>query len=130
MVAPRKNESEMLEAKEVRSKAAVIKAVEDHSELAAITLQMAYMMTVLDMKNSTSSNQRNKEGQKNKGNGSGNKGPDNKNRNGVNRNNGSSGNQNQAQGNSRICSKLCMLIGLEHSRFDRFHNRRLRNCCV
>ena len=95
MVATRKNEFKMSEAKEVRSKAAVIETVEDNSELAVLTKQVAYLMVTLDTKNSTSSNHRNKQGQKSKGNGSGNKGPDNNNRNGTKRNNGNNGNQNQ-----------------------------------
>ena len=93
----------MTEPIEGRSKAAAVEKLEDDSELAVLTKQLAFLMATLDNKNSTSSNQRNKEGQKrNKGKGSGNKRPGNNNRNDANGNNGSNSNQNQTQGDSRL----------------------------
>ena len=60
MVAARKNESKMTEAKQGRSEAAAVEKLEDDSELAVLTKEVALFMTILDNKNSTSSNQRNK----------------------------------------------------------------------
>ena len=59
MVATWKNESELSEAKEVRSKVAEVETVEGNSVLAG---QVAYLMATLDTKNSSSGNQRCKEG--------------------------------------------------------------------
>ena len=75
--------------------------------MAVLTKEVALFMAILDNKNITSSNQRNKETQKkNKGKGSGNKRPGNNNRSDANGNNGSNGNQNQTQGDSRAGSQF------------------------
>ena len=93
LVVTGKNESEMSEAKEVRSKVAAVETVEDSSELVALTQQVAYVIATWDSNNSTSSNQRNK-GQKKKRNRSENREPDNTNRNNADENNGSIDKQN------------------------------------
>ena len=66
-VATRKNKSKMSEAKEMRSRAAVIQTVEDNSKLAALTKEMAYLMATLDTKKITTSNQRKERGTEKKG---------------------------------------------------------------
>ena len=83
MVATWKSESKLSEAKDLRSEEDEIETGEGNSMLAALTEQMAYLMAVLDIKNSSPSNQRNKEVQQNRGNGLGNQGPGNNNRNGA-----------------------------------------------
>ena len=88
-IATRKNESKMSEAKGGRSKAAAVEKVEDNSELAASTKQVAYLMATLEVPQVIREIKRDRKQRD----GSGNKRPPKK-RNGANRNNGSNGKQN------------------------------------
>ena len=74
--------SELTEAKEVRSMAAEVEAGEGNSVLAALTEQLTYLMATWDTKNS-SYDKEIEELQKNRGNGPGNQRPGNNNRNGA-----------------------------------------------
>ena len=65
IVATQKKESKQSEAKEVRSKATEVETGEGNNVLAALTKQVAYLIAALDTKNTSSGNQRNKEGQQN-----------------------------------------------------------------
>ena len=92
VVATSKNENVMPVAKEVTVRQLQIETVEDNSELAAFTIEAAYMMATLDTKKSTSGTQINRGIEKQR-NGSCNKGSTNNNRLSASRNNGSSDNQ-------------------------------------
>ena len=74
--------------------------------LGGLTKQVAYLMTALDTRNSSSGNQRNKEGEQNRGSGPGNQGPGNNNRNDTPKNIGSIINQNPTQENRRALSQV------------------------
>ena len=81
MVVTQKNENKLLEAKDVRSKTAEVETGKGNSVLDALPVQVACLVATLDTKNTSSGNQRNKEGQQNRGNYLGNQGPGNNNKN-------------------------------------------------
>ena len=103
VVAMQKSENELSEAQEVRSKAAEVQAGKGNTVLAAITEQVPYLTASLDIKSSSSGNQRNREGQQKRVNGPGNQelGNNNTNRADPDQSISSNGTQNSTPGNQR-----------------------------